>query len=295
MIERFHTLGRTRLRVLEDGPASEASAFVLVHGLAGSSARWRDLIPHLARVRRTLALDLPGFGRSGAPDGPYTMPWFAGAVRATMDAAGIDRAVVIGNSMGGLVAMHLASAEPARTDALVLSSPALPPVARPRRDVLTGFIAPMIPGLGPRLYRAHVRRRTPEILVREMLLRNVAHPDAVSRETIAALEDEARETASTPGRARALERTNRALGWAISGARERTWALARSLRVPVLLVWGEHDLMLPVQTGEAAVREIPGAQLVVLDGLGHNPYLEAPERFARTVLTFVGESPRVMP
>lgn len=286
-------VGNVRLRVLEEGFPEDTSAFVLVHGLAASGARWRDLMPHLARVRRTIAVDLPGFGRSDAPDGPYSMPWLAGAVRATMDAAGVDRAVVVGNSMGGLVGMHLAAAEPRRVDALVLSAPALPIATRPRRDVAAGFIAPMIPYLGPRMYRQHVEARTPERLVREMLARNVADPTKVTDETVAALVAEARDVPTGPERSRALSRTNRSLGWAITAGREKTWELARSLRLPVLVLWGDRDHLLPTTIGEEAVRAIPGSQLVVLDGVGHIPYLEAPERFARSVLTFIGESPRI--
>lgn len=291
--ERFLPVGNVKLRVLEDGLGSDTSAFVLIHGLAASATRWRDVMPHLARVRRTVALDLPGFGRSDSPDGSYSMAWLAGAVRATMDSAGIDRAVVIGNSMGGLVATHLAASIPSRVDAVVLAAPAFPIISRPRRDVLAGFVAPMIPYLGPRMYRNHVAARTPERLVREMLARNVSDPGKVPAETVEVLEAEVRDTASRPERARALERTNRALGWSMTAGRELTWGLARSLRAPVLVVWGERDQLLPVALGEATVKQIPGSQLVVLDGLGHNPYMEAPERFAHTVLTFIGEAPRI--
>lgn len=291
--ERFLDVGHVRLRVVEDGLATDTSAFVLVHGLGGSATRFNDLMPHLARIRRTIAMDLPGFGYSDTPNGSYSMAWFAGAVRATMDAAGIERAVLLGNSMGGVVAMHLAAAEPQRIDALVLSAPALPILGRPDREVLAGFVAPMVPVLGPKLYMRYVRQRSAETLVKELLQRNVADPSKVAPETVAKMVVETRATAFHEDRGRAIERTNRALGWAMSGGRETTWAVARAVRAPTLVIWGAQDSMLPSALGEAAVREIPGSQLVVLDGLGHIPFLEAPERFARAVQTFIGESPRL--
>lgn len=293
MRERDLRVGNVDLHVHEDGPADDDVAFVLIHGLAGSGARYRDVLPHLARVRRTLALDLPGFGRSDAPNGPYSLPWLAGAVRATMDAAGIARAVLVGHSMGGLVAMQLAAAEPARVDALVLAAPALPLVARPATDIALGFMAPALPFVGPRLYRRYLQSRDAERLVREMLARNVGDPEKVSLETVGVIVSEVQEMGLTPGRARAMQLTNRSVGWAITAGRESTWALARSLRMPTLIVWGDRDGFQPVATGEAAVRQIPGAQLVVLEGLGHTPFLDAPQRFAHSIVTFLGESPQV--
>jgi pimeloyl-ACP methyl ester carboxylesterase len=291
--ERMLPVGNVQLRVLEAGFPQDTSAFVLVHGLGATATKWRDVLPQLARVRRTLAVDLPGHGYSDSPAGPYSMPWFAGAVRATMDAAGIDRAVVIGNSMGGLVAMHLAAAEPRRVDALVMVSPALPLVTRPQREHALAFVAPMLPYVGPRLYLRHVGSRTVERLVEEGLARNVADPSAVNEETRAALIEETRANAAKPERARILQLTTRALGWAMSAGRERTWDVARGIRVPTLVLWGDRDQLIGVANGQEAVARIPGSQLVVLDGLGHNPFLEAPERFARSVLTFIGESPRI--
>lgn len=285
MIHHDVEVGGARIHWVEEGVGDVP--FVLVHGWGASVVRWTDVIPMLATGRRTIALDLPGFGKSGIPAGSYSPAWLAGAVRAFMDTVGIERAILVGSSLGGLVCAYFAAAWPERCAGLALMAPALPAVGPPPSGrALATLLAPAIPGVGEVLYRVRSRRRTPEALVAESLARNCADPSRVRAATVRALEQEAGERKQRPEHIRPLLRSSRHMMWALSARREETWRVVRSLRTPALVLWGEKDALLSVDIGYRAVEEIPGAQLVVLDDCGHNPQIEKPDEFSAAVLTF---------
>src|SRR5919106_1614934 len=114
----------------------EGSPLVLLHALGESALNWRWVLPALARTHRVYAVDLPGFGFSAKPSAEYTPAFFARFIGAYLDALGLERTGLVGSSLGGLVALRLALAEPARVSALVLVASAAPlrtSRARPRR------------------------------------------------------------------------------------------------------------------------------------------------------------------
>ncbi len=102
----------------------DKTPLVFIHGLSSYLGFWEYQLPELSRDRRVLALDLPGFGASGRPDAPYTPPWYGDVVVDWMDAIGLDRAVLVGHSMGGQIALTVALEHPERVEALVLAAPA---------------------------------------------------------------------------------------------------------------------------------------------------------------------------
>jgi len=283
---RFADAGGTRLHYIEAG--SGDPAIVLVHGLGSTVTKWRDVLPLLGAHRRTLALDLPGFGLSGAPRARYSFGFLAGAVRAFMDAAGIERAVVVGNSLGGITGLWLAAAWPERVAGLVLVDAALPlpPGVRPDGGTIARMLASSLPGVGEALYSYYVRRRTPEQMVAEGLARNVADPARVSGDTLDRLRAEAAERMHRPELRRPLMSVQRHLMWMLTAGRTEVERVAAGIRVPTLLLWGSEDVLVPLAVGEHWVGKIPGAELVVLEGAGHNPQLEVPDRFAGVVATF---------
>jgi 2-hydroxy-6-oxonona-2,4-dienedioate hydrolase len=100
--------------------AGEGTPLVLLHALGESALDWRWVLPALSRTHRVYAVDLPGFGYSGKPSAEYSSAFFARFVGAYLDALGLERAALVGNSLGGLVALRLALSEPARVSALGL-------------------------------------------------------------------------------------------------------------------------------------------------------------------------------
>jgi pimeloyl-ACP methyl ester carboxylesterase len=283
---RFLQAAGTNLHYIEAG--SGDPPIVLVHGLGSTVTKWRDVLPALGATRRTMALDLPGFGLSGAPRARYTFGFLAGGVRAFLDAAGVDRAVLVGNSLGGIIAMWLAAAWPERVAGLVLVDAALPlpPGVRPDSGTIVRMLAASVPGVGEALYSAYVRRKTPDQIVAEGLARNVADPSRVSAATLELLRSEAAERARRPELRRPLMSVQRHLLWMLSAGRAEVERVAASVAVPTLLLWGSKDALVPLAVGEHWVGRIPGAELVVLEGAGHNPQLEEPARFAGVVATF---------
>jgi len=275
----------TKIHWVEAGSGEEP--FLLIHGFGSSVAKWLDVMPLLGAERRAIALDLPGFGASDAPSGSYSPAWLAGAVLAFCDEIGIERAIWIGNSLGGLTAIHAAASKPERVAALIGVDAALPTesVGRPSARVLAGFVAPALPMAGEIIYRRYFRR-PPDVIVREGLERNCAHPERISGETKAALIADAASRLDRPEHARAVVRANRQMLWALSARREQTWRIVASLRVPTLFIWGERDRLISVDAGEQAVRRLPGSELVVIDDCGHNPQMECPEDFSAAALSF---------
>jgi len=277
-------VGGTNIHWLEAG--SGDPPFLLIHGFGSSTAKWLDALPLLGADRRAIALDLPGFGLSDAPHGPYSPAWLAGAVRAFCGEIGVRRAIWTGNSLGGLVAMHGAAAWPAHVTGLIGVDAALPSEGgRPNARVVASFLAPAVPILGQLIYRQYVRR-PPETLVRESLERNFANPDRISETTLRALVDDARSRVGRRDHARAVVRANRQMMWALSARRETAWEILRKVKVPTLFVWGASDRLIPVAVGERAVQQLPGSELIVIDDCGHNPQMECPEEFAASAIAF---------
>lgn len=285
MISAHNTEVRgTNVHWLEAG--SGDPPFLLIHGFGSSVAKWLDALPLLGADRRAIALDLPGFGQSDAPPGSYSPAWLAGAVRAFCDEVGVDRAIWVGNSLGGLVAVHGAAAWPERVAGLIGVDAALPSDGgRPSARVVASFIAPAVPVLGNLIYRQYVRR-PPEQLVRESLERNFANPNRISETTLRALVEDARSRVGRPDHARAVVAVNRQMMWALSARREATWAILRAVQVPTLFIWGANDRLIPVDAGRRAVEMLPGSDLIVIDDCGHNPQMECPEEFAASVIAF---------
>ena len=292
MIERNVTLGGVRIHYVEDGPGDPHKdggpgdpPILLIHGLGSGSAKFFPAIPHLASFRRTIALDLPGFGRSDAPVGSYTPAWQAGAVRAFCDATGIDRAVLVGNSYGGLVATWFAAAWAERVAAATLVAPAFPNDGPPSKGGMQ-FVAGSLPVLGPLAQRAYWRR-DPAAVVAESLARNCVDPSRVDPGIVRLLEIDAARKARDPSARRASLAAQRAVLWAVTGQRERTWRVLSSLRVPTLLMWGAGDRVVPVHVGHATAARLPGAHLIVIEDCGHNPQMERPEHFADALVSFI--------
>ena len=275
-----------RFHSVEAGDAN-APPLLLLHGLGASVTRWTDVVPIFAERYRTIALDLPGFGRSGTPRARYSTRWLAGGVRAFCRSRGIERPAVVGNSLGGLVGLRYAAADPNACAALVLVGAALPQVRaqRPPWRTVVQYVLPAVPVLGEVMYETYMRLPA-ERRLDDSLMNICSDPSRVSDATRQVLLDEYRER---PGRAelrRSLLSAQRAIMRELTLERDEVWRLAAGLRVPTLVLHGEHDRVVGVEIGRHAADVIPGAELVVLDA-GHTPQMEVPGEFATAVSEFV--------
>ena len=273
---------RVRFRQAGDGPV-----LALIHGITGTWRHWERVIPILAEEHTVVAPDLLGHGESAKPRGDYSLGAFASGVRDLLVALGHERATVVGHSLGGGIAMQFAYQFPERTERLVLASS-----GGLGGDVSILLRAATLPGADlvlPLLTHDSLRDA-----VRWMAggLRRVGlGPRADLGEVLRGL-----DSLHDPETRDAFLETLRAVvaptGQKVD-ARDRLY-LAEAL--PSLLIWGEHDPIIPVGHGRAAHAAMPGSRLEMLDA-GHFPQLELPYEFARLLREFVAgtEPARIAP
>ncbi|HWF24852.1 MAG TPA: alpha/beta fold hydrolase [Solirubrobacteraceae bacterium] len=254
---------------------------VLVHGIAGSSAAWRDVLPWLSQRFTVVAPDLLGHGQSAKPRGDYSLGAYASGIRDLMVALGHDRATFVGHSLGGGVAMQLAYQFPERCERLVLvSSGGL------GREVHLLLRAAALPGAEYVL----------PVLVQPAVLRaGVAIGGLLGRIGLQPGPDLS-EFARGYGSLRDLEtrqafiQTLRAViepGGQRVSARDRLYLAAE---VPTLIIWGAHDRIIPAEHGRRAHGEMPGSYFLEIPEAGHFPQLDRPRELADAIATFVNST-----
>ena len=236
---------------------------VLLHGVGTSAGEWTWVLPALARNHLVYAIDLPGYdGSSEPPD--YSPDFNAQFVSAFLDAVGVERAVVVGNSFGGLVALHLALSEPERVSALVLADSAgLGQVVNPAIVGLT------LPG-GGELVAAW--ERTPPGAAQRAFRRALlmfARPWQIPPKWLTGQY----KVAQVPN---FTETTLRSLRTAVglSGQREVLVDQLPGLQMPTLIVWGIEDRVLPYWQATAAVTHLKKGTLKLIPNRGHLPHVE---------------------
>jgi pimeloyl-ACP methyl ester carboxylesterase len=274
-----------------DGPRERA---LYVHGLGGASTNWTDLAALLAVRFDGWAVDLPGFGRSQPPRrARYSV---RGHVRAVVDVLeqlrdepgeGVGRPVhLVGNSLGGMVSVLVASRRPDLVASLTLISPAMP-VYRVPTAFSRALLLLLVPGV-PSLAARRIGGITPEQSVRAIVRMCFGEPSRVPPERLQQAVQEMRERAEQPWADRALVGSMRGLitSYLKVGA-GNAWRAARSLDVPTLVIWGAHDRLVDPALAPRLAAVVPDARLLVLPGVGHVAMLEAPETTARAVLGMV--------
>jgi abhydrolase domain-containing protein 6 len=248
-------------------PVKRGLPLVAVHGFGGDKETWLMMAALVPRSRGMVMIDLPGHGRSGdVPESRATIRHHAEAVLRVLDRTGIERGVICGNSMGGGVALRLATSWPDRVAGLVL-------VASIGRDVHDGGALqwvdhnPLIP-----------READIDKFMELVLERPPPVGKAVIRHVIT---ERARKAES-------LQKLFR--GFVLAGGEAGVPSELSGISVPALVIHGEQDRIISKRTAEDLVLALPRGELVIMRGVGHAPQLEAPrhtakivERFARTI------------
>ncbi|MFB3815812.1 MAG: alpha/beta fold hydrolase [Terriglobales bacterium] len=253
---------------------SREAAVLLVHGLLGYSFSWRHNLNALAQHAAIYAPDLPGVGlseRSRQLD--CTMGGLARVLLRFMDAAGIGTADLLGTSHGGAVTMMLAAAAPERIRRMVLVAPVNP---WSRHGTL--LLRLLAGTAGPALVRSIFA--VGELAPRTLLARLYGDPRRIRPGTVEAYA----EAAAVPGTREHLLRVVRC--WS-GDLRELESVLPRIAHIPTLLVWGERDTAVRLESAEQLRRRFASAELVVMRGTGHMPYEEAPDEFNAIVQRFL--------
>src|SRR3954463_10403484 len=271
------------------GPQS-GPAVVLVHGLGGSHLNWDLFAPLLTGHARVWALDLPGFGRSEPGARKASVSANARALDRFLTEVVGEPVVLVGNSMGGMLSILATGERPEAVTGLVLLDPAIP---GPRRalDPLVAlmFAIYAVPFLGERFLRMRRTRTTELARVREMLSLCGVDPDTVAPEVIERSVTLLQERKDVEGMDKAFLGAARALLKLLVDPRRCRKAMA-SIRVPVLLVHGDRDRLVPVAAARDIARRHPDWRYIELAEVGHVPQLQVPDRLAKDVLAWLDET-----
>ena len=257
-----------RLHVRDRGPRA-APAVILMHGFGSSLHTWEAWARALQADHRVIRFDLPGFGLSGAdPTHDYGDARSVQVLLALMDRLGVDRASLVGNSIGGKIAWKFALDHPERVHKLVLISP-------------DGFASPG--------FAYGEKARVPALVK----LMRFALPTAMVRSSLApAYADPSRLTPALVARYRDLMLAPGVRDAMIARMEQVVLVdpepLLRRIQTPTLLLWGEEDAMIPFKNAAAYLKDLPDARLAALPGLGHVPQEEDPARSLAPVRAFLG-------
>lgn len=270
--EKYADIDGNRICYIDEG---QGPVLLMVHGLGGSMSNWAPTIEHFKRSRRVIALDLPGFGKSVDSACDCSVEGFAGVIRGLLAHLGVDKASIAGNSLGGLLTIYLTLYHPDLVENVVLVDPA-------------GTHA------FPELLRAGLRR-FPSRWVKRFMLFGVSYIVRYRfayrlagfynmNEYTRVLLDEAIETARRPDLERYLEVYYRT---SITALETRFDDRLGEITKPVLIVWGQKDIGVPLKVGQRINRLIKGSFLVALAKAAHVPQLDQPEAFNAAVERFL--------
>jgi pimeloyl-ACP methyl ester carboxylesterase len=267
----FIDVAGLRAHVRDEGSRDDPTPIVLLHGTSDSLHTWGGWTEVLAGERRVIRVDLPGFGLTGpVPDGDYRVERYVDFVGELLDALGVRRFVVVGNSFGGWVAWETALAHPDRVAALVLVDSAGYPLES--QSVPIGFRVARVPGLN-RLLRSIL----PRGLIDSSVRNTYGDPTRVTEELV----DRYYELTLREGNRAALAQRFADGRWAGDPGR------IRQLQLPTLVLWGGRDRLIPLHYGERFHRDIAGSELVVFPELGHVPQEEDPRATVAAVRRFL--------
>jgi len=252
-------------------------AVLLIHGIAGSSSAWRAVMPTLARHYTVIAPDLIGHGHSAKPIGDYSLGAYASGMRDLLGALGVQRATMVGQSFGGGVAMQISYQHPECCERLVLVDSG--GLGREVSWILRAMTLPGAEYLMPLLFPSVVRESGNNIS-RSLRNRGVRLTRIGEMWTAYA---SLTESANRHSFIRTIRSVIDPGGQTVT-AMDRLYLAAR---LPTLIVWGDQDTIIPVSHAHAAHEAIPGSRLEIIEGSGHFPHVEDPERFLDVLVHFL--------
>ena len=240
--------------------AGEGPAVLMLHGALDSLQVWDGWAAHLVADYHVIRIDIPPFGLSDPmPDGDYDADHFIPVFSGVLDAYGVDRATVVGNSLGGYLAAYYAAHAPARVEALALISPAAYP--QPLPGVLRLAAMPVFGSL--------FEVATPRALVRRSMRSMYGDPQRLSDEAVQRRFDMIR----APGNRQAARDVIRLM--AEMRDEEPVW-ISR-ITQPTLLIWGEEDAWVPPELAQRWLDDLEDGRLVLYPSVGHLAMEEIPE------------------
>jgi len=258
--EKFVTVGENKIRYLEDGHS--ADTVVLVHGLGASAERWEYVIPYLNKKFHLIIPDLIGYGYSDKPNIDYTIEFFEKFLSEFMETVGVTRATIIGSSVGGQIATECAINQNKSIKKLVVVAPSgINPRSSPASDAYgMAALYPEYQGAQNAFEMMAGKNKKVESHIIEEFVKRMKMPNAK------------------------LAFISTLLG--LKNVNPLTERLHK-ISIPTLVVWGSQDPVITSRYAKTFVTSIKGCQFVEMDGCGHTPFTEEPEKFSIIVTQFI--------
>ena len=275
---RVHTV-KTRGACVSTLTMGEGPDVLLIHGLGGAKSSFFDTAAALSKQYRVHALDLPGFGSSTKPlTYQYTAKSFAKTVVDVMDALGIERAHLVGNSMGGRVSIEVGLRFPERVAGLGLLCPAVAFVRREYHPIVR-LLRPEFGVLPHRFTRG---------MVTSQFWSMFCDPDAVDPSMADIVVDEFQRIYGSPGARMAFLSAARNIYLDRPFGRGGFYPRLSQLGAPALFVWGTHDSLIPQAFKRHVEKWLPRAEQIVIENCGHVPQVERADETNAMLLDFLG-------
>jgi pimeloyl-ACP methyl ester carboxylesterase len=273
--DNYIRIGMLNTRYWQRGDTG--SPVILIHGLGASADIWMHNIEALARRHRVYAPDVVGFGKTDKPDTEYSAALFPTFINDFMRTLNIEKPTLVGNSLGGGIALQYALLYPEKVDKLVLVDSAGfgADAPLPLRLVSLPLVGELM--TRPSRFEAYVYFR-----------HAVYDPAVLTREFV----DIYHEIHALPGNQTSLLKVIRSILSFRGGNREMLGPVMSNLhRIthPTLILWGTHDKVLPLRHAAVGKERMPNAQLHIFDHCGHMPQYEKPEEFNQVVEAFLSE------
>lgn len=270
----FRTAQDVKVHYVEAGDAG-APPIILIHGFASSTFTWKKIMPELAKSYHVFAIDVPGFGFSDKPeDFPYGVEGYGKTVFNFMDQKKIEKAIFVGNSMGGSISLWIAIHHPERITCLILLDAAGYPMKTPG----------MISLASNRMLKPISKPLFGKAMLK-MALKQVYYDDALVTPEL--IEEYGRpfKTANAKDVPFWLFRN-----FSVEHEAEDTRKIP-TIKIPTLIIWGENDAWIPPEHAKLFHRDIQGSKMIMLPQCGHVPQEEKPEVVLEAILEFLRKNP----
>ena len=280
---------------LDYGGPPDGPLLVCVHGLGGSALNWAAVAPVLASTCRVVAIDLAGFGRTRGGARSTSVHANQRLLHRFLTEVAGTPAILVGNSMGGLISILQAAQRHDTVAGLVLVDPALPLAlwSRPDPRVVSTFAAFLVPAVGRRVLARRRDASSAEDAARSLLRLCCADPNRVPTDIVdlhIELASQRREYSDVDSEMIAAAQS---LLFVLAD-RRRYAAMQRSIDVPVLMLHGDQDRLVSLASARAAAAANPEWQFEIAYGIGHVPQLEAPEWTLGKITAWLAEHPQVV-
>jgi len=268
---QFISVNGQAVHLRDEGPKSDPTPIVLLHGTSASLHTWDGWADKLSQTRRVIRFDLPGFGLTGpAVNGDYSLDAYVDFVTSVLNSIGVKRCILAGNSLGGSIAWRTTVAHPERVEKLILVDAGGYPFKPESMPI--AFVISQIPVLN------HVMEITLPRAAVESSVRNVyGDPTKVSEELI----DRYFELALREGNRAALRERFAQLEYSDQSG------LVKTIQQPTLVLWGAEDRLIPTSIAARFEQDLPNGKLITFDGLGHVPHEEDPVTTLAAVEAFL--------